>query len=100
MPIWPRGRKAADESGGDELVAVAFARDVTEAELIKGLLESAGIASMPRPAPLSEGGSLLGFGTLARGFGGGAQQVLVHAKRAEQARQLLAETLVEDEEAG
>ncbi|HVQ57861.1 MAG TPA: DUF2007 domain-containing protein [Solirubrobacterales bacterium] len=83
---------------GDELVAVAFTRDVIEGDLIKGLLENAGIASMLRPAPL-DGGGPLGFGTLDRGFGGGPQQVLVRADQAEQARQLLAATLVEDEEA-
>ncbi|HEX5609245.1 MAG TPA: DUF2007 domain-containing protein [Solirubrobacterales bacterium] len=99
MRIWPKGR-SADESGGSDLVAVAFARDVTEAELIQGLLSNAGIASMPRPAPLNEGSSLFAFGTLARGFGGGQQQVLVHANRADEARQLLAETLIEDDEAG
>jgi Putative prokaryotic signal transducing protein len=82
----------------DDLVAVAFARDVTEAGLIKGLLENAGIPSLPRPAPL-DGGGPLGLGSFDRGFGGGPQQVLVHASRADEARRLLAETLVEDEDA-
>jgi hypothetical protein len=97
MPFWRR--KAAEGSGDDELVAVAFTRDLTEAGLIKGLLENAGIPSMPHPAPLDAGGPL-GFGTFDRGFGGGAQQVLVRASQADEARQLLAETLVEDEDAG
>lgn len=40
-----------------------------------------------------------GFGLATRGFGGGPQRVMVHANRAEQARALLAETLVEGGEA-
>ena len=81
-----------------ELVKVAFARDRVEAEMIHGLLESAGIPSLLEQAGHSVDGPQLGFGLASRGFGGGPQRVMVHANRVEQARTLLAETLVEGEE--
>lgn len=93
------GRRADDERAGDELVDVAFGRDAVEAEMIKGLLEDAGIPSLLRQVGMSVDGPMLGHGLLPRGFGGGPQHVMVHARNAEQARALLAETLVEDEEA-
>jgi len=64
--------------------------------MIQGLLEGAGIPSLLRQVGLSVDGPRLGFGHLP-GFEGGPQRVMVHANRAEQARILLAETLVEDE---
>jgi hypothetical protein len=64
--------------------------------MIQGLLESAGIPSLLRQVGLSVDGPRLGFGHLP-GFEGGPQRVMVHANRAEQARALLTETLVEDE---
>ena len=82
-----------------ELVEVAFASDAVETEMIRGLLESAGIPSLAQRAGLNVDGPMLGFGLLARGFGGGPQRVMVHAGRAERARALLAETMVEDPEA-
>ena len=81
-----------------ELVKVAFARDRVEGEMIHGLLENAGIPSLLEQARLNVDGPQLGFGLATSGFGGGPQRVMVHAKRAEQARALLAETLVEDGE--
>jgi hypothetical protein len=66
--------------------------------MIHGLLENAGIPSLLQQTGLNVDGPQLGFGLLPRGFGGGPQQVMVHANRAEQARALLAETLVEDGE--
>ncbi len=87
-----------DRSAG-ELVQVAFARDRVEGEMIHGLLDNVGIPSLLEQAGLSVDGPQLGFGLATRGFGGGPQRVMVHADRAEQARALLAETLVEDEEA-
>jgi hypothetical protein len=81
-----------------ELVGVAFARDRIEGEMIHGLLENAGIPSLLEQVGLNVDGPQLGFGLATRGFGGGPQRVMVHANRAEQARALLAETLVEDEE--
>jgi hypothetical protein len=88
-----------DEGVGDgrELVDVAFARDAVEAELIKGLLENAGIPSLLQQAGLNVDGPQLGFGLATRGFGGGPQRVMVHADRAQQARSLLSNTLIEDE---
>jgi hypothetical protein len=84
---------------GGDLVGVAFARDRVEAEMIQGLLENAGIPSLLKTEGASVDGPQLGFGLATRGFGGGAQRVMVHADRVEQASALLAETLVEDEEA-
>ena len=62
---------------------------------MRGLLESAGIPSLLRPEVPD--GPKLGFGLLNPG--GGPQQVLVRAEHGERARDLLDETLVEDEEA-
>jgi hypothetical protein len=86
-------------AGGDELVAVAFAKDRVEADLIHGLLENAGIRSLLQQAALGVDGPQLGYGLATRGFGGGPQRVMVHAVRADEARALLAETMVEDGEA-
>jgi Putative prokaryotic signal transducing protein len=86
------------DRSGNELVKVAFARDRVEGEMIHGLLENAGIPNLLEQAGLNVDGPQLGFGLANGGFGGGPQRVMVHADRAEQARILLAETLVEDEE--
>lgn len=85
-------------SAEEELVGVAYAKDLIEAEMLQGLLENAGIRSLVRPA--REGSSLFSFGTLMRGLGSGPREVAVHASRAEAARAVLAETLVEGEDAG
>jgi hypothetical protein len=98
MRMSRRGRGEGNGAAGEELVAVAFGHDAIEAEMIKGLLEDAGIPSLLQPAGMSVDGSQLGFHFLPRFFGGGPQRVMVHAGRAEQARVLLAETLVEREE--
>jgi hypothetical protein len=86
------------DRSGDELVKVAFARDRVEAELIHGLLENAGIPSLLEQARLNVDGPQLGFGLASQGFGGGPQRVMVHAARADQARALLSETLVENKQ--
>jgi hypothetical protein len=65
--------------------------------MIHGLLESAGIPSILRQVGSSVDGPELGYGLLTSSLGGGPQRVMVHANQAEQARTLLAETLVEDE---
>jgi hypothetical protein len=65
--------------------------------MVHGLLENAGIPTLLQQAGMSVDGPQLGFGLLPHGFGGGPQRVLVHANRAEEARALLAETLVEEE---
>jgi hypothetical protein len=88
-----------DVPSGD-LVQVAYADDPFNAEMIQGLLENAGIPCLLRPAGMTVDGPQLGFGLLARGFGGGPQRVMVHAGKVEAARAVLAETLVEDEEEG
>jgi hypothetical protein len=85
-----------DDGSGEELVGVAFAKDGIEGEMVHGLLENAGIPSLLQQVGLNVDGPQLGFGLLPHGFGGGPQRVMVHANRAERARALLAETLVED----
>jgi hypothetical protein len=89
------GRGGGDEGGGgggggggSGLVKVAFARNQAEAEMLQGLLGEAGIASV-----------------LKRSFGfdnpdflsSGPRDVLVNAGDAQRAKDLLAETMVEDE---
>jgi len=80
--------------GGDDLVGVAYANDRVEAEMIQGLLQSAGIPSALKH--IGADGPSLGFGLLNPG--GGSRRVMVRASRQEEARALLAETLVEAEE--
>ncbi len=62
--------------------------------MIQGLLESAGIASVLQPVGVD--GTLIGSGLLNPA--GGSRQVLARASQAEEARALLAETLVEAEQ--
>ena len=78
----------------DELVGVAYANDRIEAEMIQGLLESAGIPSVLRQVGVD--GPMIGSGLLNPG--GGSRQVLARASQAEQARALLAETIVAAEQ--
>lgn len=78
-----------------ELVKVAFARDEVEAAMIKGLLESAGIPAFLRASATKVDGSELAFKMLARGSGGGPQNVMVPAEHAEEATALLAEPTAE-----
>jgi hypothetical protein len=74
--------------GGSGLVKVAFARNETEAEMLQGLLSEAGIPSV-----------------LKRSFGfdnpdflsSGPRDVMVNAGDAQRAKDLLAETMIEDE---
>ena len=87
----PEGKRDGD------LVEVAFAKDPVQAEMLQGLLRSGGVPSLLEPTGLS--GLQMGLGRLYSGFGGGGQRVMVHAARFEEARTLLSETLVgEDEE--
>jgi hypothetical protein len=75
--------------GGGKLIKVAFARNQVEGEMLQGLLSEAGIPSV-----------------LKRSFGfdnpdflaGGPHDVLVNEGAAKRARELLAETLIEDED--
>jgi hypothetical protein len=82
----------ADASENTELVSVAFASDRAEAEMIKGLLDTAGIVSTVQQKGIN--GPQLGFGLLNPG--GGAQQVLVRSDQAEAARALLEGTAVNE----
>jgi hypothetical protein len=77
---------------GDELVKVAYTQNQAEAEMIQGLLENGGIPSILQA--LGVNGPQLGFGVLMRS----PQRVMVRANQAKEARALLAETLVEDEQ--
>lgn len=81
----------ADLSGG-KLVGVAYANDRVEAEMIQGLLGGAGIPSLLRPIGVR--GPEIGVGLLPRS----PHRVMVHADRAEAARRLLAETMVEEDQ--
>jgi putative signal transducing protein len=78
-----------------ELVALAFVKDEIEGEMLRGLLESVGIPSMVRSAGV-DGRSIA---QPLLNPEGGPGHLLVRAEHAEEARTLLAETLVEDEEA-
>jgi hypothetical protein len=74
--------------GGGDLVKVAFARNQVEAEMLQGLLSEASIPSV-----------------LKRSFGfdnpdflsSGPRDVMVKAADAQRAKDLLAETMIEDE---
>lgn len=70
-----------------ELAAAAFVQNEVEAEMIRGLLESAGIPSMIEAAGLFEG-TRHGFNGVP--VYGGAQKVLVHVHRLEEAQALIA----------
>src|SRR3954464_10165064 len=76
------------DGGGGKLVKVAFARNQVEAEMLQGLLAEVGIASI-----------------LKRSFGfdnpdfmaSGPRDVMVNEGAAQRAREVLAETMIEDE---
>jgi hypothetical protein len=80
-------------STGGESVGIAYANDRVEAEMIRGLLETAGIPSAVQQLGID--GPLLGFGLLNPG--GGSRRIMVHANQAEAARTVLAESLVPSE---
>jgi Putative prokaryotic signal transducing protein len=79
--------------GEEELVGVAHATDRAEAEMIQGLLESAGIPSVLQQVGID--GPLLGVGWLNPG--GGSRRVMVRASQSEEAQSLLANSLAEGE---
>jgi hypothetical protein len=83
-------------STGGEPVAIAYANDRVEAEVIRGLLESAGIPSAVQQLGID--GPLLGIGLLNPG--GGSRRVMVNPDQAEAARAVLAESLVSGEPDG
>ena len=77
-----------------ELVQVAFVANEIEAEMIRGLLEGAGIPSILQAAGMFEG-TRHGFGGVP--VYGGAQKVLVHAHRLEEAKDVIAAVALEDD---
>lgn len=83
-------------SAGGDPVVVAHASDRVEAEMIRGLLDSAGIPSEVQQ--LGVDGPLLGVGLLNPG--GGLRRIKVNASQAEVARAVLAESLVPKEPDG
>ena len=70
-----------------ELVAAAYARNPLEAEMIRGLLESAGIPSILKSEGIAGKHRESGLWNMV---GGGSQQIMVHANRLDEARALLA----------
>lgn len=76
-----------------ELVEVAFVGDEVQALMIQAMLEQHGIPSLKQQ--VTPNGPWLGYGLMNPG--GGAQRVMVHAHRAEEARTLLAEARAENE---
>jgi hypothetical protein len=79
--------------GGRDLVSVAFANDRAEGDMIKGLLDSAGIPSVLQQMGVD--GPRLGIGLLNPG--GGSQRVMVRPAQAEAARALLGEAVAPSE---
>ena len=77
-----------------ELATAAFVQNEMEAEMIRGLLESAEIPSMIEAAGLFEG-TRHGFNGVP--VYGGAQKVRVHAHRLEEAKAVIAATLAAGE---
>jgi hypothetical protein len=82
----------ADAPEGAELVAVAFAGDRAEADMIQGLLDTAGIQSTTQQTGIN--GPQLGVGWLNPG--GGSQRVLVRSDQAEAARRLIEGTVANE----
>ena len=82
----------------DQLKAVAVTGDAVEGEMIKGLLQSAGIPAFLRSSATRIDGTELAFGMLARGSMGGPQDVMVPADRAEEAAAMLASPPAEGDE--
>jgi hypothetical protein len=83
-----------DAREAEQLVGIAHASDRVEAEMIQGLLESAGIPSVLQHTGID--GPLIGVGLLNPG--GGSRRVMVRAGESERAQALLAEALVEGEQ--
>lgn len=76
-----------------ELVEAAFVGNEAEGEMIRGLLQGAGIPSILQAAGMFEG-TRHGFGGVP--VYGGAQKVMVHADRLEEARELIAATVADE----
>lgn len=76
-----------------EPVGIAYANDRVEAEMIRGLLENAGIPSAVQQVGID--GPTVGVGLLNPG--GGSRRVIVRTDQAEAARAVLEEALVQGE---
>src|SRR5436305_13399245 len=84
------GEGGGGGGGGDgKLVKVAFARNQVEAEMLQGLLAEAGIASILKRS--------FGFDN-PDFFASGPRDVMVNEGAAQRAREVLAETMIEDED--
>ncbi len=92
LPPSPEHPAAETDGGRAELVEVIYAKDGVEAEMIQGLLDNGGIPSVLRALGIN--GPQLGIGLLPTN----PQRVMVHADQAQEARALLAQTLVADEQ--
>jgi len=79
----------SESAGGDDLTQVAFAETREEAALIRGLLREEGIRSLARQATP---GPRFGGGLITRS----PRRIYVHPDRAEAARKLLGEVMVEE----
>ncbi|HEU5253015.1 MAG TPA: DUF2007 domain-containing protein [Solirubrobacterales bacterium] len=79
-------------AGGEDLVQVAWANDELEAEVIGGLLKSAGILSVQQQVGVN--GPQLGY---VLSPGGGSRRILVHPDHLEAANAILVENRVADE---
>jgi len=75
--------------GGEDLVKVAFARNQVEGEMLQGLLSQAGIPSILRRSRGFDNPDFLA---------GGPHDVMVPDGAAKRAREVLAETMIEDED--
>lgn len=82
MAELPDGRRTG-------LVEVTFVRDSIEGEMIRGVLETAGIPSILQQVGFD--GAQLGLGPLPTH--GGAQKVMVHAEREQEARAVIADAV-------
>jgi hypothetical protein len=74
--------------GGGKLIKVAFGRTQAEAEMLQGLLSGAGIPSVLRRSG--------GFDN-PEFFAAGPHDVMVNKEQAPRAREVLSETLIDDE---
>jgi hypothetical protein len=74
--------------GGEDLVKVAFARNQVEGEMLQGLLSEVGIPSILRRSRGFDNPDFLA---------GGPHDVMVPEGAAQRAREVLAETMIEDE---
>jgi Putative prokaryotic signal transducing protein len=75
--------------GGGDLVKVAFARNQVEGEMMQGLLSEAGIPSVLKRSRGFDNPDFLA---------GGPHDVMVPEGAAKRAREVLAETMIEDED--